>query len=544
VTGTGRQHGTYAVISTALKKSAMQLRPDDAVSTAESRIEAFARVHARRIVVVLCVYAAIRILVFAAAFPLFNITDEASHFLAIRMFAEGHLPNKQLPPVDSDFAETFIPYFSPEYIYTQEYLDRNGPRIPLYQLPPQAWDEALRQTFYVQKFSDWSQKPNFEAQSPPLYYMAAAGWYNLGAALGIRAWGLAYWVRFLNPIIYASLVWLSYRFVHRVYPERPFLYLAVPALIAVFPQDVFFGMNRDVLSAPLTAIALILMTKAADSKRTEYWSLVFGSFVVGLAFLVEVSNCVLYGALAASCWFWARHPDAPRMRRIMVISASALAAVGPPLLWIGRNYFVLGDFTGARAKMHELTWTAKPFADIFHHPLFTPDGLSYFLLQLTRTFWHGEYRWHGQWMRSAGADWLYVFSSALLFVIFAVDLLLRRRALSPAQRLAGFQSLWLVSGSILFLAGISLLFDFHDCIGPSRLHPFFINGRIISGALLPFVLIYAGGLEVVVNRFRKWIPPLAVLLYLMLFITISEIVVRKQVFSSAYNFFALSAWPR
>ena len=134
----------------------MQLRPDDAVSAAESRIEAFARIHARRIVVVLCVYAAIRILVFAAAFPLFNITDEASHFLAIRMFAEGHLPNKQLPPVDPAFAETFIPYFSPEYIYTQEYLDRNGPRIPLYQLPPQAWDEALRQSFYVQKFSDWA----------------------------------------------------------------------------------------------------------------------------------------------------------------------------------------------------------------------------------------------------------------------------------------------------------------------------------------------------------------------------------------------------
>ena len=165
-------------------------------------------------------------------------------------------------------------------------------------------------------------------------------------------------------------------------------------------------------------------------------------------------------------------------------------------------------------------------------------------MQLTRTFWHGEYRWHGQWMRSAGVDWLYVFSSALMFVIFAVDLWLRRRAVSPAQRLAGFQSLLLVSGSILFLAGISLLFDFHECIGPSRFHPFFINGRIISGALLPFVLIYAGGLEVVANRFRKWIPPLAVLLYLMFFITISEIVVRKQVFSSAYNFFALSAWPR
>jgi hypothetical protein len=532
------------VISTALKKSGMQSRPNDAVSPAESRIEAFVRVHAHRIILGLCVCAAIRILVFAAAFPLFNITDEASHFLAIRMFAEGHLPNKELPPPDPEFAKTFILYFSPEYTYTQEYLDRNGPRIPLYQLSPQSQDAAFGEMFYTQKLRDWSQEPNFEAQSPPLYYIAAAGWYNLGAALGIRAWGLAYWIRFLNPIAYALLVWLSYRFVRKVYPERSFLYLAVPALIVVYPQDVFFGMNRDVLSAPLTAAALILMMKAADGKRTEYWSLLFGSFLVGLAFLVEVSNSVLYGALAVTLWFWMRRPEAARMRKTWVVSANALAAVVLPSLWILRNYLVIGDFTASKAKMHALTWTAKPFANIFDHPLFTWNGLSYFLVQLTRSFWHGEYLWHGHWMRSPGVDWFYVFSSALMIVIFVVDFWLRRRAVSPLQKLAGFQTLFLVFSSVLFLAAISLLFDFHDCIIPSRLHPFFVNGRIISGALLPFTLIYASGLEVVANCFRKWIPPAAVLLYVMLFITISEIVVRKQVFSSAYNFFALSAYPR
>lgn len=205
---------------------------------------------------------------------------------------------------------------------------------------------------------------------------------------------------------------------------------------------------------------------------------------------------------------------------------------------------MIGDFSASKAKMHELTWTAKPLANIFDHPLFTRNGLSYFLVQLTRTFWHGEYLWHGHWMRSPGVDWFYVFSSALMIVIFAVDFWLKRRAIVSLQRFAGLQALFLIFSSVLFLAAISLLFDFHDCIGPSRLHPFFINGRIISGALLAFTLIYACGLEVVANCFRKWVPPLAVLLYLMLFITISEIVVRKQVFYSAYNFFAISTWPR
>jgi hypothetical protein len=128
--------------------------------------------------------------------------------------------------------------------------------------------------------------------------------------------------------------------------------------------------------------------------------------------------------------------------------------------------------------------------------------------------------------------------------LFVLDFVSRRRAISPLQRLAGFQAAFLVASSVLFLAVISLPFDFHDCAYPSRLYPYFVSGRIISGALLPFVLIYASGLELVTNRLRKWVPPVAVLACLMLFITVSEIRVRSVVFSSPYNFFALSGWRR
>ncbi|MGB7583250.1 MAG: glycosyltransferase family 39 protein [Terriglobales bacterium] len=523
------------------QESRTQSAPVGLASSFERHTEAFLCTHARPIVIGLCVYAAIRILVFAAAFPLFNITDEASHFLAIRMYAEWHWPGKELPAVDPAFEATYVLYGSPEYTHSQQDIDRNGPRVPLCQVPPQARDAALRQTFYVQKFKDWSQKPNFEAQSPPLYYVVAAGWYKLGAALGIGGWGLVYWVRFLNSIAYALLVWLSYRFVRNVYPDSAFLFLAVPALIAVFPQDVFFGMNRDVLSAPLAAAALLLLIKAADSGPSGNWSLVLGSLLVGLAMLVEVSNCVLYGALAATFWFCLRRSGTRQPLKIWVLSASVLAALAPPSFWILRNYSVIGDWTGSGAKMHELGWTVKPLADIWHHPLFSADGLSYFLLQLTRSFWHGEYLWHGHWMRLAAADWFYVFSSALMVIVFTLAFTLRHTALSPLQRLTGFHALFLLGSSVLFLAAISLLFDFHDCLIPSRARPFFINGRIISGALLPFVLIYASGLELVANHFRKWIHPTILLLLLLSLITASEVVVRKPAFRSSYNFFALSA---
>src|SRR5208283_4267933 len=66
----------------------------------ESRVDAFLRAHIDRIVIVLAIFAAIRILAFCAAFPLSNNTDERMHLLTIRMYAQGHLPGKDLPQVD------------------------------------------------------------------------------------------------------------------------------------------------------------------------------------------------------------------------------------------------------------------------------------------------------------------------------------------------------------------------------------------------------------------------------------------------------------
>src|SRR5271166_5314982 len=409
-----------------------------------------------RLVFALSIFAALRILVFAVAFPLSNNVDERFHFMTIQMYAEGGLPEKELPRMDPARARIFSLYWSPEYRHSQEELDRSGASRPLYELPTQVQDSTLAQGFYANQLKRWLSRPNFEAQSPPLYYVAGAGWYNLGAALGMRDWRLDYWPRFLNPIAYALLVWLSYRFVLRVYPERTFLLLAVPAIIAVFPQDVFFGMNRDVFSAPLAAGALLLMMRTVDGKPGRYGSLLLGSFLVGLAFLSNISNCVLYGALAASLWVWAHGSTATLRRKVWVASASALAAGVLPSLWMLRNYLVMGDLTGGRAKTHDLGWTVKPVADMIHHPLFSFHGLRYFLLELTRSFWHGEYVWHGLPMRSAWADRFYILSSAMFMALFVVDFVSRRKAISPLQRLAGLQAGFLVASSVLFLAAISL----------------------------------------------------------------------------------------
>ena len=79
-----------------------------------------------KLVVALSIYAALRILVFAAAFPLFNNVDERVHLMSIQMYAQGHLPAKELPQMDPDLAKDYLRYWSPEYGRSQEDLERNG----------------------------------------------------------------------------------------------------------------------------------------------------------------------------------------------------------------------------------------------------------------------------------------------------------------------------------------------------------------------------------------------------------------------------------
>jgi len=42
---------------------------------------------------------------------------------------------------------------------------------------------------------------------------------------------------------------------------------AVPGLLAVFPQDVFFGVNRDILSPLLVTVALLLLFRAMEKEK-------------------------------------------------------------------------------------------------------------------------------------------------------------------------------------------------------------------------------------------------------------------------------------
>ena len=144
--------------------------------------------------------------------------------------------------------------------------------------------------------------------------------------------------------------------------------------------------------------------------------------------------------------------------------------------------------------------------------------------------------WHARIIGSKGMDMFYVVSS-LGFFLVAVVSLLRKQATNAGE--AQRRALWIALASfiaaIAFLGFLSLQFDFGSCINPSRERPYFFQGRLMAGALIPFALLYVYGLQ----RLLRAVPALVLptLVAIATAITISESFANGVAFASVYNWF-------
>jgi hypothetical protein len=222
-----------------------------------------------------------------------------------------------------------------------------------------------------------------------------------------------------------------------------------------------------------------------------------------------------------------------------MIALSFLAAISLPALWLARNRVVMGDLTGSQAKIFYLGWVAKPLAEIWHHPIFTFAGANGFFGELIDGFWRGEISWAGGPLRNAAAERFYLTSTLVLLVAFLIQFMRDHRTNRRLQRLNEYLSLYLVGASVIFMAAISLLFDFQECVYPSRAWPYFVSGRIIMGALLPFAVLYLSGFEALLRPVKKFVHPILPLLVICIAIVYVEISLTATVFLSHFNFYAL-----
>jgi Predicted membrane protein (DUF2142) len=480
------------------------------------------------LILLLCLAAALRIFIFAAAFPFFSDVDEDLHFDLIMRYSLVQMP-RAFDLLSKKSLDLIVPYASPEFVQEPDQFPEGKFPRPLWKQSSQEAEAVTAVTRAV-----WSTEINFESSQPPFYYALAAIWRRLGQSLGLTGIESLYWLRFLNIPLIALLVWLGYVAARAIWPDRWDLHTGVPLLIAFIPQDVFFCINNDVLSPLCVALVLLCILRWFRPEPPTVWLGVLTGLAIAATYLTKLANLPLL--MVALIAIISRSSRSLLRGRIFALAALTFCAAIPIGAWMLWTMYHFGDATGSATKLALLGWTRKPFEDWWRHPIFTPRGLWVFWSDLLATFWRGEIKWQNQPLRSPIADGFYALSS-LVFLCTGLAGIRSRAGLSKFQRqalaIAGLSFL----AAVGFLALLSIQFDFGNCINPSREHPYFTSGRLMSGALVPFALVFVYGLDRFCRFFGARQFSLFLLMVMMALVTASEIAVKRVAFTSEHNWF-------
>ena len=385
--------------------------------------------------------------------------------------------------------------------------------------------------------ADWRRQENYEVSQPPLYYALAGFWWHIGQWLGFDERHILYWLRFLNIALVAATVWVAYVAARKIFPDNIFLRISVPALLAFMPQTAFYSIGNDVLSPLCFGLTFIFLLKWLEDPHASVGGL------TGLAFaatcLSKITNLPLLLIIMVMAFVKTGQSYRQKFRRPVLEALIAfLLCAEPPIIawmiWCKSNF---GDLTGSGFKTQFLGWTVKPFSQWWHHPIFTPHGLWTFLSGQLGTLWQGEFCWHHQPMALPGTDTVYTLFSLILLTA-AAPALFRRFSNDPAQRYTLRLSMTCFAAMLGFFALLSLIYDFHNSHDPSRQYPYFTSGRPLLGALIPFLLLIACGLDRILTHVGNTVKFSALVLMIAAMLAV-EIATDRTVFSNDYNWFHL-----
>jgi hypothetical protein len=485
----------------------------------------------RKIIFLLCLVAAVHVFIFSAAFPFFNNVDEQAHFdLAVKC-SQGRLP-RQMEPPSADVTPYVVIFGTLEYLWPSN-------SFPAEQFPP-PWTQPMGKIkpMLLSREAAWNNVRNYEASQPPLYYAFAALWWDLGNVCGLHDGVLLYWLRFLNIIFVVTLVWLGYVSARLVFPENIFLRLGVPALIAVIPQTAFYSIQNDVLSPLCFGVAFICLVKFLRVEIPGIRIGIFTGLALAATFLTKISNLPLLAVSAAAALFkaWQLARAGKFRAALPSLLALTLCAGLPMAAWLAWCKYNFGDFTGTAAKIRFLGWTHKSFAEWWHHPIFMPHGFWIFIHDLLSTFWQGEILWHRQPLSLPAVNAIYFMISIIFIGIALLNLWPQSKAATLSQRRVLWFGFFCFAAAVAFLGFLSIIYDFHDCFYPSREHPYFTSGRLMLGALIPFLLLFVYGIDRALKNFGNS-AKFSALAAIILFMLITEITIDWPIFPNPYNWF-------
>jgi len=102
----------------------------------------------RKLILLFCAVAAVRVFIFSAAFPFFNNVDEQAHIDLVMKYARGQVP-RELGHYSAESANYISLYSTPEYFTAPQQFSGNDFPPPNWTLPIEQRDDAVNRT------SDW-----------------------------------------------------------------------------------------------------------------------------------------------------------------------------------------------------------------------------------------------------------------------------------------------------------------------------------------------------------------------------------------------------
>jgi hypothetical protein len=484
----------------------------------------------KKFIITILVLAGIRVFIFNAAFPMCNNVDEPAHLDMVHKYSKGHIPTKGIGNHDRRILELLVLYNSPEYFSSSPPSQKKSHML---------WEDpnAKETEEFQNVLKSHLDEINHETGSFPAYYLWAGMWWNFGEFIGLGDWNLMYLIRFLNVPVFIAMVWVTYLTGKTLFPNNNLLQKGLPIMAAVFPQDTFYSISNDAISPFLFSLSFLMLMKILFENKTLGFHFCT-AVVIATALLNKISNITMLALLGPIIIFKLRQVITERKLKENLFRLFMLIAVSiiPLCLWMIRNYIVLGDITGTVEKNSFLGWKAKPFSQIWNHPIFTFSGITFFLGELTKTFWRGEIVWYLKRISSKLFDFLYVASTGFFLLVSFLSLF---RSKDKKERMILEISFILVVASVMMLAVLSTLYDYSQCWYPSQESPYFTSGRLIVTALVPFLIIYLYGMEKVLLMLRIRFNPLILVVIFAIAITLSEIILSLKVFESPYNWFRL-----
>lgn len=223
---------------------------------------------------------------------------------------------------------------------------------------------------------------DYEAHQPPLYYLASAPFYLLGASVGGPAVA-AQACRAVSICAGLAGTWLIWLLARQLVPARPWLALGAMGFAALLPMRlaIMGSASNDALAEATATLALLLMVRAAGARPPEgrqcawnWRTALFLGTALGIAVLAKQANVMLFPPALLTVYLASKHAH-PAVGGDRIAAQPPQRCQGPPPSasndwsasflrlgavtvlpvlvltgwWFARNQLLYGDPLGLRA---------------------------------------------------------------------------------------------------------------------------------------------------------------------------------------------------